>query len=109
MRGRSLRKHLCFAAFTMVFLMLFTACERNNYELLDPASAGQWTYFTTVEGLPGNRVTDIQLDSKNNLWFTFPGQGTANSIILHGHIIKQEPRLCLVILSIALLNLPTER
>lgn len=57
--------------------MLFTACERNNYELLDPASAGQWTYFTTVEGLPGNRVTDIQLDSKNNLWFTFPGQGTA--------------------------------
>jgi ligand-binding sensor domain-containing protein len=77
MRGSSLRKHLRFAALALVFLMLFSACERNNYELADPASAGQWTYYSTADGLPGNRVTDIQLDSKNNLWFTFPGEGTA--------------------------------
>jgi ligand-binding sensor domain-containing protein len=57
--------------------MLFSACERNDYELLDPASAGKWTFFDTSDGLPGNQVTDIQLDSRNNIWFTFPGQGTA--------------------------------
>jgi ligand-binding sensor domain-containing protein len=61
----------------LVILMLFSACERNDYELLDPASAGKWTFFTTADGLPGGRVTDIQLDSRNNLWFTFPGEGTA--------------------------------
>jgi ligand-binding sensor domain-containing protein len=77
MRGRSLRKHHRFTAFILVSFLLFSACERNNYELLDPASAGKWTFYTTADGLPGNRVTDIKLDSKNNLWFSFPGQGTA--------------------------------
>lgn len=77
MLRRSLRKYHCFAAFILVILMLFTACERNNYELLDPANAGKWTYFTTADGLLSNRVTDIQPDSRDNLWFTFPGQGTA--------------------------------
>jgi ligand-binding sensor domain-containing protein len=77
MLERYLRKHLCFTAFTLVILMLLTACERNNYELADPASAGKWTYYSVADGLPGNRVTDIILDSRGNLWFTFPGQGTA--------------------------------
>jgi ligand-binding sensor domain-containing protein len=77
MRGSFFRKHPCYKAFIMMFLLLLTACERNNYELLDRASAGKWTFFTTADGLPGNRVTDIQLDSRNNLWFTFPGEGTA--------------------------------
>jgi len=57
--------------------MLLSACERNDYDLVDPASAGKWTFYSTADGLPGNKVTDIQIDSRNNLWFTFPGEGTA--------------------------------
>jgi ligand-binding sensor domain-containing protein len=60
-----------------MLLLLLSACERNNYDLLDPSSAGVMTLYTTLDGLPGNEVRDIKLDSKNNLWFTFPGHGTA--------------------------------
>jgi ligand-binding sensor domain-containing protein len=35
------------------------------------------TLFNTSTGLPGNTVTDIQLDKTGILWFTFPGQGCA--------------------------------
>jgi ligand-binding sensor domain-containing protein len=69
--------HRCTFIFVLLILMLISACERNDYELLDPASAGKWTFYTTADGLPANRVTDIQLDSRDNLWFTFPGEGTA--------------------------------
>jgi ligand-binding sensor domain-containing protein len=60
-----------------MFLMLITACEHKSYDLLDPASAGVWTLYDTSTGLPGNTVNAIQLDSKNNLWFSFPGHGAA--------------------------------
>lgn len=61
----------------LMFLMLLNACERNKYDLLDPATAGKTTLYTTSDGLPGNEVKDIKLDGKGNLWFTFPGYGTA--------------------------------
>jgi ligand-binding sensor domain-containing protein len=61
----------------LLFLIFSVSCERNDYELLDPATAGVWTLFDTDDGLPGNNVTDIKLDSKDNLWMTFPGQGIA--------------------------------
>jgi ligand-binding sensor domain-containing protein len=70
-------KHRCNTAVILVSLMLFIACERNAYQLLDPASAGEWTLYTTADGLPSNQVRYIKLDSKNNLWFTFPGYGIA--------------------------------
>ena len=60
-----------------VFLLITASCERTDYEILDPASAGVWTLFDTNDGLPGNTVTDIRLDSRNNLWMTFAGQGIA--------------------------------
>jgi ligand-binding sensor domain-containing protein len=68
-----------FCAFAGVFLifLITISCERTDYELLDPASAGVWTVFDTSNGLPGNTVADITLDSKDNLWLTFPGQGAA--------------------------------
>jgi ligand-binding sensor domain-containing protein len=61
-----------------MILLLLCACERNNYDLLDPSTAGKMTLYTTADGLPGNEVRDIKLDRKNNLWFTFPGHGTAS-------------------------------
>ena len=77
MRGVIFMKFQNHALSLLLFLFLLSACERNNYELLDPASAGKMTLFTTIDGLPGNEVRDIKLDSKNGLWFTFPGHGTA--------------------------------
>lgn len=59
-----------------VILVVLSSCERNDYELFDPDEAGSFTLYTTAEGLPGNRVTDIILDSRKNLWFTSPGHGT---------------------------------
>lgn len=71
------RKHFILSLLLPAFLLFLNACERNNYDLLDPSTAGVWTYFDTTTGLPSNQVRDIKLDSKNNLWFTFPGYGTA--------------------------------
>ncbi len=61
----------------LMFLMLMNACEHNKYDLLDPAGAGKWTIYNTSSGLPGNTVNAIQIDSKKNLWFSFPGYGSA--------------------------------
>lgn len=77
MDGIIFTKPQSLALFMLTFLVLFNACERNNYELLDPATAGKMTLYTTADGLPGNEVKDIKLDDKGNLWFTFPGHGTA--------------------------------
>jgi ligand-binding sensor domain-containing protein len=65
-------------AVVVIFLMIGYSCERTDYELLDPESAGKWTLYTTADGLPGNEVSDIQLDRRNNLWCSFPGYGTAS-------------------------------
>jgi ligand-binding sensor domain-containing protein len=61
----------------LLFLLISASCERTDYELLDPESAGVWTLFDTSDGLPGNTVTDIGRDRKDNLWMTFAGQGIA--------------------------------
>ncbi len=61
----------------LLLLVVSVSCERHDYELLDPDSAGVWTLFDTDDGLPGNNVSDIRRDSKDNLWLTFPGQGVA--------------------------------
>jgi len=61
----------------ILFFIITASCERTDYEILDPASAGVWTLFDTNDGLPGNTVTDIRLDRKDNLWMTFAGQGIA--------------------------------
>lgn len=66
-----------FTTILLAFLILFSGCQRNEYNLLDPASAGVWTVYNTSNGLPSNQVRDIKLDSRKNLWFTFPGYGTA--------------------------------
>lgn len=65
-----------FAGILLPFVILIS-CERTDYELLDPETAGVWTLFDTSNGLPGNTVEDIRTDSKGNLWMTFPGQGIA--------------------------------
>jgi len=70
-------KHRYHAICMAMILLSFFSCKRNNYDLLDPSSAGVITLYTTADGLPGNEVRGIKLDSKNNLWFTFPGHGTA--------------------------------
>jgi ligand-binding sensor domain-containing protein len=67
------------AGFLLIFLAL-TSCERNNYDLLDPALAGKWTHFDSSNGLPGNTVSDIKRDSDGNLWMAFPGNGTAKLV-----------------------------
>jgi ligand-binding sensor domain-containing protein len=72
----SMKQHGLIAGL-LLFLLLTNACQRNNYDLLDPATAGVWTFYDTSTGLPSNQVRDIKLDSKNNLWFTFPGYGIA--------------------------------
>lgn len=63
--------------FILPALLLLIACERNDYELLDPESAGKWTLYTTADGLPSNQVSSIRLDSNGNLWVSFPGFGVA--------------------------------
>jgi ligand-binding sensor domain-containing protein len=72
-----IRKKNGLPAVVLAFMILFYSCQRTEYDLLDPTAAGVWTVYTTADGLPSNQARDIKLDSKNNLWFTFPGYGTA--------------------------------
>jgi len=58
-----------------VLLLILTACERHEYELLDSESAGKLTLYTTADGLPSNKVSSIKLDKASNLWVSFPGYG----------------------------------
>jgi ligand-binding sensor domain-containing protein len=57
-----------------------TSCEKTDYDLLDPDSAGVWTHLTKEDGLPGNQVMDIKLDSEGILWFAFSNSGVASYI-----------------------------
>lgn len=68
-----------FGSFAGILLcsLALLSCERTNYELLDPASAGTWTHYDTSNGLPGNTVSGIKLDNDGVLWMAFPGKGTA--------------------------------
>ncbi|HVN57063.1 MAG TPA: two-component regulator propeller domain-containing protein [Bacteroidales bacterium] len=71
-------KHLLMMLSVISFAILaFPACVRHNYSLLDPDTAGKLTLYTTADGLPSNEVSDIEPDSKGNLWFSFPGNGMA--------------------------------
>ncbi len=75
-KSRSGQNFGLFAGISLL-IIIFISCERNDYELLDPATAGTWTLFDTSDGLPGNNVADIRLDKNGNLWMSFPGQGVA--------------------------------
>ncbi len=89
-----------FTKAVIISLMIFvSSCDRTDYDLFDPSEAGVWTVFDTSDGLPANRVADIKLDSRDNLWLTFPDQGiakfrdglwtyyqTANSLLLNNSV-----------------------
>jgi len=77
MRKTNILRNIGIVAGILVLLILNNSCEHTEYDLLDPAEAGIWTLFDTTDGLPSNEVTEIKRDSRDNLWFTFPGYGTA--------------------------------
>jgi len=62
----------------VLFFVLVTACEKTDYDLLDPYSAGVWTLYTTKDGIPGNQVLDIKLDRDGKLWFAFSDKGVVS-------------------------------
>lgn len=95
-----------FITAAIFFLVLsITACERTEYDLLDPESAGIWKqYSTTNSTLPGNTIYDIDVDQSGNLWATCYGKGvarfqsgtwttynTSNSYILSNYTTVLEP------------------
>jgi ligand-binding sensor domain-containing protein len=63
-----------------IFFILgyLTGCEKTDYDLKDPDTAGVWTQFTSGNsGLPGNEVWDMEVDMTGNLWVTCYGSGLA--------------------------------
>lgn len=54
------------------------SCEKEKYDLLDPAGAGSWTLYTTSSGIPSNVIRDIALDQQGLLWAAFSGNGIAS-------------------------------
>jgi ligand-binding sensor domain-containing protein len=89
----------------LVIMLLFSACKKTSYDLLDPDSAGQWTQYTSVSsGLPGNSIYDIATDENGSLWVTCYGKGaakfnngswvpytTTNSNILNNYVTALAP------------------
>jgi len=80
MHNTSIVRNFGSVAAIILFLISTVSCEKTDYDLLDPEDAGVWTLFNTTDGLPGNTVSDIQLDKRGNLWLTFPGQGCAKYV-----------------------------
>jgi len=54
-----------------MILLSFFFMQRNNYDLLDPSSAGVITLYTTADGLPGNEVRVSSSTAKTSLVY-FP-------------------------------------
>jgi len=95
-------------AWTLFIIITFTipACDKNETDLLDPEETGQFVFYNTSNGLPGNFVWDLKLDSRGDLWFATYGQGvsrydgeswtvynTSNSNILNNNVtcIEEDP------------------
>ena len=90
-----------------IFLILvsLTSCQKTEYDLLDPETAGVWTQYTSEkDGLPGNEINDIELDSLGRLWVAFAQHGvgvysdgswtyfnTSNSPLLNNSVTTLEP------------------
>jgi ligand-binding sensor domain-containing protein len=72
-------RKLFWIAGVFILYTMFISCEKNKYDLLDPVNAGVWNTFNTTNGLPGNGVNDIKLDSNGTLWVAFSsGSGLAS-------------------------------
>jgi ligand-binding sensor domain-containing protein len=67
--------------FAGIFILstFLASCEKEKYNLLDPADTGIWTLFNTGSGLPGNTIRDIVTDKQGLLWVAFSGNGIASS------------------------------
>jgi sugar lactone lactonase YvrE len=66
--------------FTGIFLLLacITSCEKTEYNLLDPETAGKWQQFNSSNSeLPGNLIFDIDVDPNGDIWATCYGKGLA--------------------------------
>lgn len=75
MKKPVLVKNLLSFAGILFFLVCLTSCNKKDYNLLDPESAGVWTYFKAgTAGLPNAHIWDIERDS-DNLWVSFMGSG----------------------------------
>ncbi len=62
----------------LILHICFSSCENNDYDLLDPDSAGVWTlYDASNSGLPGNDVYDMEVDAAGSLWVACYGNGIA--------------------------------
>ncbi len=62
----------------LILLICFTSCENNDYDLLDPDSAGVWTLYDAGNSeLPGNDVYDVEVDATGSLWVASYGKGIA--------------------------------
>ena len=74
-----------------IFLLLacITACEKTEYDLLDPASAGVWKqYKSGSSGIPGNLVWDIEPEN-DKLWVSFLGKGVGYTVTAPGQSITK--------------------
>lgn len=66
-------KMILSSAGVFCFFILFISCEKTKYNLRNPAEAGLWSAYSTSNGLQGNGINDLFLDSKGMLWVAFSG------------------------------------
>lgn len=60
----------------LVPAILLVSCQ-DEFDFPDPPLEGNWEIINTSNGLPGNMVTDIKLDSRGLLWVSFNGAGVS--------------------------------
>jgi ligand-binding sensor domain-containing protein len=78
MKTTGFKPVLFFVSAASLALFIFTGCEKKDYDLIDPDSAGVWTEFnSTNSGLPGDKVYDLEVDRTGDLWISCFGNGLA--------------------------------
>lgn len=105
MKGTRWVKSLPIITVYLIILMSLISCQKTEYNLVDPQTAGVWTLYSSEnDGLPGNEINDIELDSLGRLWVAFAQHGvgvysdgswtyynSSNSPLLNNSVTTLEP------------------
>ncbi|MCX6328661.1 MAG: hypothetical protein NTZ85_03970 [Bacteroidia bacterium] len=76
MKETKWKMHSLVASGIFLILVSLTACQKTEYDLLDPETAGVWTLYNTENSvLPANEISDIKVSEDGKLWVAFSYNG----------------------------------
>lgn len=59
---------ILFKISSLIFLLIFIISCKKSINVIPSADVEKWTYFTTDNGLPSNKINCLAEDGYNNIW-----------------------------------------